>query len=98
MFGKLMLFVLGVMTVVGGASVRKAQPVIVKAPILPRYVIVERTSNYVGRFQIPSVGVDVACYSSMAQSVVDARDSAAYFHACGHRIIADHVHQGFEAE
>ena len=54
-------------------------------------------TGYYGRFQIPAVGVDVACYNSGAQSVVDARDSAAYFYACGHQVIGDHVHQGFGA-
>ena len=57
----------------------------------------ELPAEYVGRFLIPRVGVDVACYESSAQSVADARDSAAYFYACGHRVIADHVNQGFDA-
>lgn len=58
---------------------------------------IELPVNYLGRFTVPAAGVDVACYESSAQSVVDARDSAAYFYACGHWIIADHVHQGFGA-
>ena len=53
--------------------------------------------DYVGRFRIPSLGVNVACYFGSAQSIVDAQDSAAYFYAYGHAIIADHKHQGFNA-
>ena len=53
--------------------------------------------NYVGRFKIPSVGVNVACYAGSAQSIVDAKDSAAYFYGFGHTIIGDHKHQGFSA-
>ena len=58
---------------------------------------VRMDTDYYGRFQIPDVGVDVACYESAEQSVVDAKDSAAYFYACGHWIIGDHVNQGFGA-
>ena len=58
---------------------------------------VELPIEYLGRFYIPAVGVDVACYRSSAQSVADAADSAAYFFACGHDVIADHVNQGFGA-
>lgn len=57
----------------------------------------EYPDDYLGRFKIPSVGVNVACYKSAAQSVVDAKDSAAYFYSSGHAIIADHVDQGFSA-
>lgn len=53
-------------------------------------------SNFVGRFRIPSVGISVACYASSAQSVVDARDSAAYFYCDGHNVIGDHWNQGFD--
>ena len=52
---------------------------------------------YVGRFSVPDVGVNVGCYGSSAQAVADANDSAAYFDACGHTVIADHVNQGFGA-
>ena len=53
--------------------------------------------DYVGRFSVPGVGVDVACYDSSEQSVVDKKDSAAFFYDCGHTIIGDHVDQGFGA-
>lgn len=51
----------------------------------------------VGRWSIPSVGVDVACYASWAQSVCDAKDSACYFALGSQKVIADHKHQGFNA-
>lgn len=51
--------------------------------------------DFVGRFKIASVGVDVACYFSSSQATVDAKDSAACFTASGHTIIGDHKHQGF---
>jgi hypothetical protein len=41
------------------------------------------------------VGVDVACYDSAAQGVVNAADSAAYFAYGAHMVIADHVNQSF---
>lgn len=53
--------------------------------------------NYIGRFKISSVGVNVACYAGSEQSIVDAKDSAAYFYGFGHIIIGDHKHQGFSA-
>ena len=58
---------------------------------------IELPVNYLGRFTVPAAGVDVACYGSSAQAVADANDSAAYFDACGHTVIADHVNQGFGA-
>lgn len=54
-------------------------------------------SDFLGRFKIPEVGVDVACYYSHAQATVDASDSAAYFYSSGHVVIGDHNYQGFEA-
>ena len=57
----------------------------------------EQTSkNYIGRFKIPEVGVNVACYAGNAQYIVDNKDSAAFFTAWSHQIIADHNNQGFE--
>lgn len=53
--------------------------------------------DYLGRFQIPSVGVNVSCYASYSQSTVDADNSAAYYYDDTHTIIADHVNQGFGA-
>lgn len=49
-----------------------------------------------GRWIIPDVGINVACYSSWEQSVTDAKDSAnymAYFN--GIYLIGDHNYQGF---
>ena len=53
--------------------------------------------RYVGRFKIPSVGVNVGCYHSNSQATADAIDSAAYFYISGHYTIADHNNQGFNA-
>lgn len=50
-----------------------------------------------GRLSIPDVGVDVALIRSESQSVVDAKDSAAYFLWNGAWLIADHWNQGFDA-
>lgn len=54
----------------------------------------------VGRFVIPSCGIDVATISSpadtaQAQAIVDAADSAAYIPWGDCVLIADHNHQGF---
>ena len=65
-------------------TAEKVQPAVTEKP------------PYVGRFSVPSVGVDVACYYSAAQAVVDAADSAAYFDCSGHKVIADHVNQSFD--
>lgn len=51
---------------------------------------------YVGTFSIPGLGLNVKCYSSWEQSVVDAKNSAAYFIGYGHEVIADHKNQGFD--
>jgi uncharacterized protein YgiM (DUF1202 family) len=64
----------------------------------------ERRGN-VGRLKISSVGLNVALFKASAfggsQSIVDAKDSAAYMEDAikcyGQIIIADHVHQGFSA-
>lgn len=50
-----------------------------------------------GRFTIPSVGVDVAVYDSSDQAVVDRPDSAGLFYALGQNLVADHNYQGFDA-
>lgn len=52
--------------------------------------------NMVGRWTIPSVNIDVACFNSSAQSVADGKDSAVYFRYWEGTIIADHWNQGFE--
>lgn len=51
----------------------------------------------IGTFSIPAVGVEVDCYDSYSQEVVDAYNSAALFRHQGHDVIADHVNQGFGA-
>lgn len=50
-----------------------------------------------GRWIIPDVGIDVACYPSNEQSVCDSADSACYFSYGDQTIIADHDYQGFSA-
>lgn len=50
-----------------------------------------------GRWVIPDVGVNVACYESRDQSVCDAKDSAAVFGYGETTLIADHNNQGFSA-
>lgn len=49
-----------------------------------------------GRWSIPGHGVDVACFNSSAQSVVNDKDSAAMFAYGVQTIICDHWNQGFE--
>lgn len=49
-----------------------------------------------GRWSIPGHGVDVACFHSNAQSVVNDKDSAAMFPYGVQTIICDHWNQGFE--
>ena len=59
----------------------------------------------VGRWVIPSVGVDVACFSYVlgvddgdyGQAIGDAPDSAAYSAYGSQYLIADHNYQGFSA-
>lgn len=52
--------------------------------------------DYLGRFKIPAVGVNVACFNGSSQALVDAYDSAAYFHLQDHAVIGDHWNQGFD--
>lgn len=51
----------------------------------------------VGRWVIPSVGVNVACYEAAAdaQDVTDAKDSAAFIKKPNITLLADHNYQGF---
>lgn len=57
--------------------------------------------NYIGRWQIPAVNVDVGLYRQSANEgalLVDAVDSATFFYAdSGCMVIGDHVEQGFWA-
>lgn len=50
-----------------------------------------------GRWSIPSVGVNVAVYESFDQSITNAKDSANYMPYGSQHLIADHKHQGFNA-
>lgn len=53
-----------------------------------------------GRWIIPGVGINVACYqptTAYGQDITDAWDSAAYFGYAGLDIIADHSNQEFSA-
>ena len=53
--------------------------------------------NFYGRLYIPSVGIDVALYRGISQSVTDRKDSAAIFTYGSYdgEIIADHNNQDF---
>ena len=53
--------------------------------------------NFYGRLYIPSVGIDVALYYELSQSVTDRNDSAAIFTYDSYygEIIADHSNQDF---
>jgi len=50
-----------------------------------------------GRWRIPSVGVDVACFYGPIQANCDAADSACYWNAGSTIVVADHNYQGFNA-
>ena len=97
MFGKAILLLLIAMGFGLHGSEVNVIPEERKAVIRQAVESARMDTDYYGRFQIPDVGVDVACYESAEQSVVDAKDSAAYFYACGHWVIGDHVNQGFGA-
>lgn len=61
----------------------------------------KRPSNYIGRWSIPSVRVDVGIYRQYADEggpIVDAWDSATFFYTnSGCTVIGDHNNQGFNA-
>lgn len=48
-----------------------------------------------GRFSIPDTNINVACFNSRDQKVVDNQDSAAMFGQGDMIVIADHTNQGF---
>lgn len=52
-----------------------------------------------GRWVIPDVGVNVACYmtTDKAQEITDAKDSAALIRRSNATLLADHNYQGFDA-
>ena len=63
-----------------------------------RYCAAKAIANgAVGRWVIPDIGINVACYASSAQSVCDRKDSACYFSLGAQYAIADHWNQGFDA-
>lgn len=53
-------------------------------------------ARYLGRWIIQSCGIDVACYLSYSQDVVDGQDAAAFFQMGDQYIIGDHSNQDFE--
>ena len=55
------------------------------------------TAPYFGRWIVQSRGIDVACYLSWSQSVVDGADAAAFFQIGDQYVIADHSNQDFSA-
>ena len=51
--------------------------------------------NMIGRFIVPSQGINVAVFNSLSQAVCDNYDSAAYGFQNNNYILADHKHQAF---
>lgn len=66
-----------------------------------RYSDDTKYSGFIGRFHVPSAGIDVALYHSCEQAVVDRGDSAAVFPGTPAEsascFIADHNNQDFRA-
>ena len=56
----------------------------------------KNSQDYLGRFYITNVGVNVAIYDSWKQSVCDKKDSACFFKYGTQRVVADHWNQGFD--
>lgn len=52
---------------------------------------------YFGRWIVQSRGIDVACYLSLSQEVVDAEDAAAFFQLGDQYVIGDHKNQDFRS-
>ena len=57
----------------------------------------EGEAQYFGRWIIQSCGIDVACYLSLSQDVVDAEDAAAFFQLGDQYVIGDHSNQDFRS-
>ena len=57
----------------------------------------EDAAQYFGRWIIQSRGIDVACYLSASQDVVDAEDAAAFFQLGDQYVIGDHSNQDFRS-
>lgn len=63
------------------------------------------SNGYVGRWVVPSVGIDVACYyydeyfsdSHLVQQLTDAWDSAAFWPCGAQIVISDHSNQSFSS-
>lgn len=58
---------------------------------------IKTRSLMLGRFSIPSVNIEVACFNSREQIFVDNIDSAAMFGQGDMIIIADHSNQGYSS-
>lgn len=56
----------------------------------------EGAIQYFGRWIVQARGIDVACYLSLSQDVVDAKDAAAFFQLGDQYVIADHSNQDFK--
>lgn len=56
----------------------------------------EDGTQYFGRWIVQSLGIDVACYLSLSQDVVDAEDAAAFFQLGDQYVIGDHSNQDFK--
>lgn len=56
---------------------------------------IRKRENMQGRFYIPDVDIDVACFNGQSQEYTDAIDSASYFSLGSMNVIADHNNQGF---
>ena len=55
----------------------------------------EDDTQYFGRWIVQSCGIDVACYLSLSQDVVDSEDAAAFFQLGDQYVIGDHSNQDF---
>lgn len=88
------------------ATVKIRVPILQPETENPAPVVSRKTSDpnkfdgnvrYFGRWIIQSRGIDVACYLSWSQNVVDAEDSAALFQLGDQFVIADHSNQDFRS-
>lgn len=53
--------------------------------------------SYFGRWIVQARGIDVACYLSWSQDVVDGEDAAAFFQLGDQYVIGDHSNQDFQS-
>ena len=79
---------------------RTAKDSITVEKIVPKnpkiYNEMKSRAGMIGRWQMPSVGIDVALFNSGSQETVDNVDSAAYFRFGTMYTIADHSNQKFK--